>query len=171
MNIFIQDAICNATVNQLLTALLQTDPADPEIIVHINSPGGEIDVSYAIYDILRLSGKNIITFAVNEIFSCAIIVFLAGDERYATNYSQFMIHEPFHEYGSDAAVTKNQYQKNIKELSESTHEYLSLIAERTKISVAKIKQFMSSSPQNEWYFKSKIAKKYGFVTKIGVPLF
>lgn len=171
MNIFIQDTICNATLNQLLTSLLQADPDDPEIIVHINSPGGEIDVAYAMYDILRLSGKYIVTFAVNEIFSCAVIIYLAGDERFATNYSNFMIHEPFHEYGSDVAVTKNQYQKNIKELSGATNEYMSLISRRTKISVPKIKQYLAEAPQNEWYFKTKIAKKYGFVTKIGVPLF
>lgn len=171
MNIFIQDAIANATVNQLLTAILQGDPDDPDIVVYINSPGGEIDASYAMYDILRLSGKHIITFAVNEIFSCAIVIYLAGDERFATNYSNFMVHEPFHEYGTDATVTKNQYQRNLKELSSATQEYLSLISNRTKISVPKMKQYMAEAPQNEWFFKTKVAKKYGFVTKIGVPLF
>ena len=172
MYICINEDITNATVNRVLETLLAKDKEDKTIVVFVNSQGGDVDSGYAIYELFRLSGCRIITYTINECFSSAVIVFLAGEERYATDYSTFMIHEPFHEYRGegDTTMTANSYRRNLKELQESTDEYFKLISKHTTLTLPKIKSFISRSENGDWYLKSSQAKKLGLVTKIGVPL-
>jgi len=172
MYICINEEITNATVNRILEILLTKDKEDKIIVVFVNSQGGDVDSSYAIYELLRLSGCKIITYTINECFSSAVIVFLAGEERYATDYSTFMIHEPFHEYESKGAttMTANSYKINLKELQENTDEYFKLISKHSILTPQKIKTYIAKSEEGDWYIKSSQAKKLGLVTKIGVPL-
>ena len=82
-------------------------------MVYINSPGGEVECGYALYEILKLTGYKIITYAINECFSSAITVYLAGDERCATTYSTFMVHEPYHEYDNETNLTTKSYKMSL----------------------------------------------------------
>lgn len=175
MDIFVTDAISNNMVNRILQEILLLKRApekEKNIIVYINSQGGDVESGYAIYEILKLSGYKIITYAVNEVFSSAITIFLAGDERYATNYSHFMVHEPYHEYDEEisTAMTTKSYKKYLKELQGATNEYFKLICKHTSLTPQKIKNYISKTESGDWYFRTNMAKKLGFVTKVGVPL-
>lgn len=170
MDILITEAITNATVTHVLKEILAKKDDKKVITLYINSPGGDVDAGYAIYDILRLSGRKIITYAVSEVFSCAIILYLAGDERYASNYSNFMVHEPYDEYDKDASITTKEYTKSLKELQVTTDDYFKLISKHTTLTPTKIKNYVKRAEDGEWYFKTAMAKKLGFVTKIGIPL-
>jgi len=168
MDILITETINNATVNRVLKEILDKKQ-DQEIAVYINSHGGEVECGYAIYELLKLSGRKIITYAVNEVFSCAIVIFLAGDERYATNYTNFMVHEPYHEYEEDSSMNSKEYKKYLKEIIKTTDDYFKLISKHTTLTPQRIKKYVQQAEGGEWYFKSSLAKKLGFVTKIGLP--
>lgn len=175
MNIFITEDISNTTANRVLQEILKVREAEIEkeksiINVHINSHGGDLEAGYAIYDILRLSGYTINTFAISEVFSSAIIIYLAGDSRYATNYSSFMIHEPRHEYDKDDkdSMSANTYRRNLKELQIATNEYYKLISKHTTLTPQQLKNFCSNG--RDCYFKTQEAKKWGLVTNVGIPI-
>lgn len=175
MDIFITEVISNTTVNRVLQEIITKKDNDKkkDIMVYIDSQGGGLESGYALYEILKLSGRKIITYAINECFSCAVTVFLAGEERYATNYSNFMVHEPYHEHEHDEetsiAMTTTAYRKYLKELQGATNEYFKLISKHTTLTPQRIKKYIQKTESGDWYFRSSLAKKLGFVTKIGIP--
>ena len=78
---------------------LEDIPEDTdEIIVHINSPGGDVFEGFGIHDYLRgiANQKNIQITTIIEGLSASIatVVSLAGDVRKMTQHSSFMIHNP-----------------------------------------------------------------------------
>jgi len=174
MDIFILEPITNNVVNRVLQEIiLNKENKDANLTVYLNSVGGDVESAYAIYEILRLSGRKVITYAIHEVFSCAVTIYLAGDERYATEYSNFMIHEPYHEFDQDESglnMTTSSYKRNLKELEEVTNEFFKLISNNTTLTPQRIKNFIAKSKNGDWYFRSSLAKKIGMVTKIGVNL-
>jgi len=178
MDILIAEPITNATVNRVLQEILdrknsEVGLVDDNIVVYINSPGGDVEASYALYELLKLTGRKIYTYAINEVFSCAVVIYLAGAERYATNYSHFMIHEPYHELSDESGVnmTTSAYKRNLEELEDATNEYFKLIAQNTDLTNQKIRNYINKTKSGEWHFRGEMAKKVGIVTKIDVPLF
>jgi ATP-dependent protease ClpP protease subunit len=174
MNLFILGFINNDTVNYVVNEIVHCDEADDTIVAYINSEGGEGNCDYAIYEALRLSGKRIITHVTNEASSSAVTVYLAGDVRYATNYSKFMIHEPYFTAGGDAPAgvkqTRRSYGNHIRELEKYMHEYYALIAKRTCLTIGKLKKLVKEAPTEDWFFDTKEARRMGFVHKIGFPV-
>ena len=171
VDIFINEDISNKTVNRILQEILSNKEKET-LTIYINSQGGDADCGYVLYEILKLAGCKIITYAINEVYSTAIIIYLAGDERYATEHSTFMIHEPMHVYEDTNIVcnmTTRAYIKNLKELQKSTNDYFNLISKHTYLTPQKIRNYILRTERGDWYFSPSLAKKYGMVTKIGVP--
>lgn len=173
MRLAIMEPITNETVNKVVHEVLlsKANRRDPTIYVYLNSPGGDVDAGYAIYETLRLSGKNIITYAANNVFSCAVIIYLAGELRFANEYSNFMIHEPYHEICGEGSSKLNldEYKKSIDDLTTCIDGYIKLITKRTGLSAAKIKKYIKDAPDGDWYFKTDLAIKLGIVHHIGMP--
>lgn len=169
MNLYVFGQISSKLVNITIKKIVETPTEDENIVVYINSEGGDRDCDTAIYEALRLSGKNIITYAVHEVYSAAITIFMAGDKRYAHRGSQFMIHEIYHEVYSEKKTVEN-YEKDLKELKTSTDDYFKLIAGRSKLTRPRIRNEVKKAHENDWYFNAKAAKTYGIVTDIGLPI-
>lgn len=178
MNIFITEDISQQVVNRVLNDILINQRSrklsdekedKKEIVVYLNSKGGDIEAGYSLYEILKLSGYKIITFAISEVYSSAVMVYLAGDERFATNYSCFMIHEPYHDYSNDDKdpMSISDYRKNLKELQLSRNEYFKLICKHTSFTQQRLKNFCNNG--RSWYLRTPEAKKWGLVTKVGTP--
>jgi len=165
------EPISNETVTKVLEEVLicRANRRDQNIFLYINSPGGDVDAGYAIYETLRLSGKRIISYAVNHVYSCAVLVYMAGDIRFANPHSDFMIHEPYHEISDDKMSVKG-YQKNMEDLSECVNEFFNVICSRTEhLTIAKLKKYIQKAPEGDWYFKSDLAMKLGITHEMGMP--
>jgi ATP-dependent protease ClpP protease subunit len=169
MNLYIFEPINQAMVHKIVKQLIKYK--DESVTVYIDSEGGEDNCDYAIYEALRLCGKKIITHAVNDVCSSAITVYLAGDLRYATNHSRFLIHEPYHENGDGAEkTTLRSYKNHVKDLENTTKGYFRLISERTELSISDIRSNCNKAPNGDWVFDTKNAMKLGLVHKIGFPI-
>jgi ATP-dependent protease ClpP protease subunit len=171
MNLFIFGDITTEMTNQLIRDVVETK--DSVIYVYINSEGGLGDCDYAIYEALRLSGKRIVTHAVQNVCSAAVTVYLAGDERYATNKANFMIHEAYHVDEKDSEEVKNttrSYKMNLRDLRSITDSYFKLICSRSTLTMTKLKNYVHKAPNGDWTFGTALAKKYGIVHKVGFPM-
>ena len=140
---------------------------DAIIFVYINSEGGDPDAALSIYEALRLSGKKIVTYGMHQVMSSAVLVFLAGDERYAHDYTKFLIHEVEVE-GEDGGKSKDKH-RSAEELEHDNDVMFSLIAERTKLTKSRIKKEIAKAPQEDWEFGTDVAKKFGIVHALGLP--
>jgi len=169
MKIFIFEKISDETVVRVLQDIIEAKESESDTItVYINSTGGDVDAGYAIYEALRLSGKKIITYAVNYCYSCAVLLYLSGDERYATNHSSFLLHEPRHLIDREI-LTRKKYEERIKELTEHMNVLFTKICERSNLTVKKINSQIKESKDGDWYFQTEEATKLGIVHSIGLP--
>lgn len=127
-----------------------------ELIVHINSLGGDVYEGYAIHDILRATGKKIITQAEGLVASIATVVYLSGDERLITDNSELMIHNPWGITSGDSATV----QKYADSLSKEENKLATFYAKKTGGDVEEIKAMM----QEETYLTADEAISKGFAT-------
>jgi len=76
--------------------LLEAEDADKPITVYVNSPGGDADSGFAIYDMLRFSRPPIRTICAGLSASAGVPIFLGGDkgQRYSLPNSRFLLHQP-----------------------------------------------------------------------------
>jgi ATP-dependent Clp protease, protease subunit len=122
-------------INNQLTNNKEADT----LIVHINSQGGDVYEGFAIHDILRATGKTIITVAEGMVASIATVPFLAGGERRITENSELMIHNPF----GFAGGTSADVQKYADLLKKEEDRIADFYAQKTGKSLDDIKALMS----------------------------
>jgi len=65
-----------------------------DYVVHIISPGGEVFEGYGIYNLLRNTGKKVITQIEGVCASIATLIAFAGEEIVMNKTAEFMIHNP-----------------------------------------------------------------------------
>lgn len=88
-----------------------------EVVIIIDSNGGEITYGFAIYDILMALDIEITTIAIGKCRSIATVIFAAGDKRLITNNCYFLIH------GASVNIDRAKLNaKAAKELWESIVE-------------------------------------------------
>jgi ATP-dependent Clp endopeptidase proteolytic subunit ClpP len=137
---------------------IQNQKEAETLIVHIHSPGGNVDEGFAIHDVLRATGKKIITQIDGMCASTATIIALAGDERRMMENSQFMIHTPFTWAEGDA----EDMQKVADLLLNVENRVLDFYAEKTGSDREAIQEMM----KEETYLTSDQAKTLNFVTDV-----
>src|SRR5436309_4118115 len=85
---------------------LQSVKRDQDINLYINSPGGVVDDTLAIYDIMRFMTCDIATYCIGRAESGGAVVFMAGKKgkRYILPNATVRIHQPFGGVCAQAAV-------------------------------------------------------------------
>jgi ATP-dependent Clp protease protease subunit len=90
----IDDAGANLVIAQLL--FLEAEDPDKDVHVYINSPGGSVTASLAIYDTMQFVKPAIETICMGQAASGAALLLAAGTKgkRLALPHSRIMIHQP-----------------------------------------------------------------------------
>ena len=78
-----------------LTDFIQANSTADEFKIRINSRGGSVQAGYLMFDLLRDSGKEIVTIGEGKVCSIATVIFLAGDKRIMFENADGLIHMPF----------------------------------------------------------------------------
>ncbi len=90
----IEDHIANLVMAQLLH--LYSENPDKDINIYINSPGGVVTSTLAIYDTMQYVGCDISTVCIGQAASGAAVLLAAGTKgkRFATPHARVLIHQP-----------------------------------------------------------------------------
>jgi len=139
------------------------DNADAEkLIVHIHSPGGDVDEGFGIHDILVAHGKDkgieIETRIEGLCASIATVVAMAGSKRLITENSEFMIHNPW----MDAIGDADELQKSADQLKAIEKKIVDFYAAKTGAKKSDLDKWM----KEETWMTAEQAKELGFVTEI-----
>jgi ATP-dependent Clp protease protease subunit len=165
---YVGSFISHLTLKRFVT-FLHTEFSGDALYLYINSHGGCTRSALAIYEILRVlsdeKGIKIITQILDECSSAAVVLFLAGDERYATSYSSFLIHEVSVEESKRKQA--DGYKTTADELEKETYIIFDLIKSRTKLTLAMIKKKVKNAKDNDWIFDVDEAMKVNIVTHAG----
>ena len=165
---FVSSYISHLTLKRF-SRFLHEDFNGKTLYVYINSVGGCTRSSLAMYEILRtLSDEQeveIVTQVFDECYSAALVLFLAGDHRFATKHATFMIHE----VTVDESKRKHAegYKSTAIELEKETAIIFELIKNRSKLSIAAIKKKVKQAKDNDWIFGQGEALRLGIVSEAG----
>jgi ATP-dependent Clp protease protease subunit len=157
----IDDNIANLVVAQLLFA--ESENADKDVQLYINSPGGSVTSGLAIYDTMQLINCNIITMCIGQAASMGALLLAGGTKgkRYCLPNSRVMIHQPHG--GSQGQASDIEIQaKEILYLRGRMNE---ILAEHTGQSPEKI----AEDTERDNFMTPQEAMDYGMIDEIQQP--
>jgi ATP-dependent Clp protease, protease subunit len=160
--VFLWGEIGPGTAGSLIMRLLELQAKSPERDIHlyINSPGGSVDDTLAIYDTMQFMHCDVATYCVGQAASGAAMILAAGTKgkRYALPHSKIMVHQPWGGVtgqAADIAIQAEEILKAKRLLNE-------LMSQHTGRSVDQIE----SETERDRYLSPTEAKDYGIVDEI-----
>jgi ATP-dependent Clp endopeptidase proteolytic subunit ClpP len=129
-----------------------------EVVVHINSPGGEVYEGYTIYNILRNSGKKITVVIEGLCASIATLIACAGDKIIMNPTAEFMIHNPMVGIEGDS----EDLRKVADQLDNIKKTIIAAYKRKTNKSEEELWKMMDS----ETFLSATQAKDFGFVDEV-----
>ena len=154
----IEDHIANLVIAQLL--FLAAEDPDKDIHLYINSPGGSVTASLAIYDTMQFVKPKIETICMGQAASGAALLLAAGTKgkRMALPHSRIMIHQPYG--GAQGQAVDIQIQ--AKEILRMREELDRIIARHTGQPLERIEK----DSDRDFFMSPEEAKDYGLVDEV-----
>lgn len=147
---------------QTVANALQGTTTEDKIIVHIHSPGGDVNEGFAILDHILSYGAEVETRIEGLCASIATIISMAGSTRKITENSTFFIHNPWTVTEGDSE-TLQQMADQLKAVEERIAQFYAKYTKREKEEMlALMKQADNITPER--------ALELGFVTEIVQPV-
>ena len=138
-----------------------------EIVVKINSCGGDVQEGWAINDLLTTSGKKITTVGEGKVYSIATIIFLAGDTRKMLKNADGLIHNPYiPPYSLADKYESDDLTKIAEGLQQEEAKILDYYVERTGTDEDKISEYMKEDTK----LSAEDMMSLGFATEIVEPV-
>jgi len=154
----INDMRANALVMQLL--YLQSENRRKDIHFYINSPGGSVSATLAVYDTMQILSCPVATYCVGLAASGGAVLLAGGtkEKRFALPRAKVMIHQPYGQVGgqvSDVAIQADEILKTRDLLNR-------ILAEHTGQPMERI----AKDTDRDFYMTAEEAKEYGVVDDI-----
>ena len=140
--------------------LALADKGKDDIRVIINSPGGHVESSDTIHDMMRFCGPMVKAIGTGWVASAGAHIFLGADKenRYCLPNTRFMLHQPLGGVRGQASDISIQAEEIIK-MRERVNR---IIAERTGQTIEKIK----ADTERDFWMSAEQAVEYGLVSKV-----
>lgn len=131
-----------------------------EISLYINSPGGSVDDTMAVYDTMSFIGSPVATFCIGRAESGAAVILAAGEKgkRHALPHAKIMLHQPWGGVTGQAADIQIQAEEILK-AKKMINEVLS---EKTGQPIERI----TAETERDRYMTSEEAKEYGLIDDV-----
>jgi ATP-dependent Clp protease protease subunit len=160
--IFLQGEIYDGNANELVMKLLylQSENRRKDIHFYINSPGGSVTSTLAIYDTMQMISCPVATYCVGLAASGGAVLLAGGEKgkRFALKHAKVMIHQPHGGVGGQVSDIEIQANEIIK-----TREILNnIMAEHTGKSVEQV----AKAIDRDYYMTAAEAKDFGIVDDI-----
>lgn len=154
----INDEVANAIIAQLL--FLEKEDPKKDITLYVNSPGGQVTSTLAMYDTMQHVQPDVSTVCLGMAASGGAIILMSGakGKRFALNHSEIMIHQPLG--GAEGQATDIAiHAEHIVKMKNMLNE---LIAQHTGKPVDQVKL----DTERDKFLSSKEALAYGLIDKI-----
>jgi len=160
--VFMVGEINYPMATEVIMKLLHLDNNKPgrEISLYINSPGGSVDDTMAIYDTMRFVGSPVATFCIGRAQSGAAVILAAGTKgkRHALPHAKVMLHQPWGGITGQAADIKIQ----AEEIGKAKKMINEILAKHTGMSAEKI----AEETERDKYMTAAEALKYGLIDEV-----
>ncbi len=161
--IFLSEGVNAAVARRVINHLLAFDSeSDKPIYMYINSPGGEVNSGFAIYDAMRAVRADVRVVTAGLCASIATIINLGAPKqhRYSLPNGRFLIHQPLiggniQGQASDLEITAREIIKTRKKLNH-------LLSKECNQPLAKVEE----DTARDYWMDAEEAIEYGLITKI-----
>lgn len=149
--------LAERVVRQLL---LMESASDDPIKVFIDSPGGDVDAGYAIFDMLRFVKPDIYTIGMGLVASAGALILLAApaERRIGLPNSHYLIHQPL----SGIRGNATEIEIHAREIERTKVKLNELIAEETGQKLEKVQK----DTDRDYWMSATEAKEYGLIDRI-----
>jgi len=156
----IDSRVAKRVVGQLLT--MESDAPGETITIYQNSPGGEVNSGFAIFDMIRFISSEVKVVNCGLCASIATVINVAAkkENRFGTPNSKFLIHQPLiagtiRGQASDIEITANDIIKTREKINR-------LLAEECGQNLEKVER----DTLRDYWMNAQEAVEYGLVCKI-----
>ena len=160
--IFIGDGIGDDMANLIIAQLLflQSEDAEKDISLYINSPGGSVTAGLAIYDTMQFLKCDVSTYCCGQAASMGAVLLAAGaaGKRFALPNARIMIHQPWGGAQGQASDIHIQAQEILR-LKDSIN---SILASHTGKAVSTL----DKDTDRDFFMSATEACKYGLVDEV-----
>ncbi len=160
--ILISDAVDRDLMKKTAAKLLFLEHTYPKapITVIVNSPGGDADSGFGIYDILKFVTCPVRTIVAGLCASAGVIIFLGGDKgkRYSLPHSRFLIHQP----STGTQGQASDIEITAKEIMKTRDRYNRIVSDETGVDAEKI----AEDANRDFWLSATESLEYGLVDKI-----
>ena len=149
--------LAEKVVRQLL--LLEADSDEP-IKVFIDSPGGDVDAGFAIFDMIRFVKPEVYTVGMGLVASAGALILLAApkERRIGLPNSHYLIHQPL----SGMRGVATEIEIHAKELEKLRVKLNKLIADETGQDLERVEK----DTDRDYWMGADEAVEYGLISKI-----
>ena len=157
----IDDTIANLVIAQLL--FLEAANKEKDINLYINSPGGLVSSTLAIYDTIQYINPDVATICIGQAASGAAVILAAGAQckRMALRNSRVMYHQPVG--GAQGQVS--DIEIHTREMIKIREKLNEILAHHTGKPVEKIR----NDTERDYFMSPEEARKYGLIDKVLYP--
>lgn len=160
--VFLVGEINPASASRVMMQMLylENQRRNQEINFYINSPGGAVDDTLALYDTMRFLSSPIATYCIGRAYSGGSVLLTAGTKgrRFILPHAKVMIHQPYGGITGQAEDIRLQAEQIIKSKQLLTN----IIAKHTGQSPEQVKE----DSERDKYFSAEEAKEYGLVDEV-----
>lgn len=160
--VFLNDEINDQSANLVIAQLLflASEDSKKDIHFYINSPGGSVTATLAIYDTMQFIKPDVSTICVGFAASGGAMLLLAGQKgkRFTLPNSRIMIHQPLG--GAQGQVSDIEIQ--ARELMKTKKKINEMIVKHTKQKLEKVER----DTDRDFYMDADEAKAYGIVDEV-----
>jgi ATP-dependent Clp protease protease subunit len=153
----INKGLAERTIRQLL---LLDDMGEDPIQIFIDSPGGDADAGYAIFDMIRFIKAPVWTIGMGLVASAAAIIELAAprERRVGLPNSHYLIHQPL----SGIRGVATDIEIHARELDKLRDRINHLIADETGVAFEQVEK----DTDRDYWMNAAEAVKYGLISKV-----
>jgi len=160
--IFLSGPILERTASIVIQQLLylQSIRRDQDVNLYINSPGGLVDQTLAIYDTIQFMGSEVATYCIGQAASGAAVILMAGTKgkRYILPNAKVMLHQPYGGITGQAEDIRIQAEEVLRDKAVLNQ----IIADCTGKSVDQV----AVDTDRDRYMNAAEALAYGIVDEI-----
>src|SRR6188508_2952482 len=160
--VFLQGEIHTGNANELVMKLLylQSENRRKDIHFYLNSPGGDVAATLAVYDTMQILSCPVATYCVGQAASGAAVLLAGGTKgkRFALPHARVMLHQPYGGVGgqvSDIEIQAQEILRNRQMLNE-------ILANHTGKGV----DVIAKDTDRDFFLGPEEAKSYGLVDSV-----
>ena len=160
--IFLAGPIVERTASIVIQQLLylQSIRRDQDVNLYINSPGGLVDQTLAIYDTMQFMGSEVATYCIGQAASGAAVILMAGTKgkRFILPNAKVMLHQPYGGITGQAEDIRIQADEVLRDKARLNQ----IIAGCTGKPVERV----AEDTERDRYLNATEALEYGIIDEI-----